>query len=118
MVKEKKDDSKFFGHPMFYEIVDELKTLHSVKNKQYATKDNHFGNFYRTGQLGMKLFNPVIENKALASAMGFMLKQIDGVYEMVGENKKDTVEELEDKFKDIAVYSIICMILIREGKKW
>jgi hypothetical protein len=34
---------------------------------------------------------------------------------MVGENKKNTVEQLEDKLLDIAVYSLLCIILNKEG---
>jgi len=35
---------------------------------------------------------------------------------MVGENKTGTVEAVEDKLKDIAVYAIIVMILYKENK--
>ena len=47
-------------------------------------------------------------------AMSLMAKQIDAVYEMVGENKENTVESIYIKFEDIAVYAILCIILYRE----
>jgi hypothetical protein len=109
-----KKSKKYYGHPKFYEILNKLADLHSKKNYQYATSDDPLANFKRCGFLCNKLIK--IENKPLAMAMFYMSKQIDAVYEMIGENKKDTIEEINDKFMDIAVYSIICMILNDEWK--
>ena len=102
------------GHPRFYEILNELAKLHDKKNAQYATTDNPLGNFYRVANLQSKLFKGSIKNKPLATALAFMSKQIDGVYEIVGEAKENTPDTLKDKLMDIAVYSVICMILIEE----
>jgi hypothetical protein len=119
MPEEKKtlefDPTQYYGDPMFYEIVEELKQLHSRKNFQYATQGNPLGNFERVGRLAKKLFKEHVPED-LGSAMLLMGKQIDAVYEMVGEGKSGTVEELEDKFKDMAAYSVICMILVRKAK--
>lgn len=103
------------GHPLFYKILEELADMHDKKNKQYASETEPLSNFDRTARTVSKLLNDKINNKKLAYAMTLMAKQIDAVYDMVGEGKKDTVEEIEDKFKDIAVYSIICMILSRDN---
>lgn len=110
------DPKKYYGHPTFYKIVEELKQLHSKKNFQYASQGNPLGNFERCGTLAHKLFKEHVP-KPLGAAMLLMAKQIDAVYDIVGEGKVGTLEALEDKFQDIAVYSIICMILIEEGKK-
>ncbi len=107
---------KYYGHPEFYKIVERLKQLHSDKNFQYASKENPLGNFIRTSNLASKLLKDNI-NKPLAMAMAFMAKQIDAVYDIVGENKENTVENIEGKFEDIAVYSILCIILYRERNK-
>jgi len=115
LIKDLKN-GKYYGHPGFYKIILEELELHSNKNKQYATQDDPLANFKRTGRLIKKLLKPNI-NPALASAMILMSKQVDAVYEMVGEGKKDTVEELEDKFKDISIYANLCIILLREIKK-
>ena len=106
----------YYGHPDFYKIVDELKELHSSKNRQYATPDNPLGNFERTGRMVKKLFKPEI-NERLAVLLCYVSKQMDGIIEIVGENKKNTTEALEDKLKDIATYSIIAIILSREAQK-
>lgn len=107
--------NKQYGHPKFYKILNELAELHSLKNYQYATTDNPLGNFYRASSLASKLFKDEI-NKPLAMALVYMSKQIDGVYEIVGEGKKGTVDSLNDKLKDIAIYSILCIILNEEKK--
>ena len=107
---------KYYGHPLFYKIVDELKELHSRKNRQYATVEKPLGNFERAGRMVKKLFKEEIDER-LAVLLCYMSKQIDGVIEIVGENKKNTTEALEDKLKDIAIYSIIAIILSREAQK-
>jgi len=109
-------EKKYYGHKDFYKIIDQIKELHSEKNKQYATTDDPLGNFRRASALCGKLLNPDIDNKPLAYALILMSKQVDGVYEMLGESKEGTVEEIEDKLMDIACYSILSIILRREGK--
>jgi len=104
------------GHPDFYKILDELKELHNKKNYQYASNKEPLGNFNRVGKLCHKvMLNPNISDN-LKVGMVQMAKQIDAVYDMVGENKIGTVEAVEDKLKDIAVYAIIVMILYKENK--
>jgi len=109
------DKSKFYGDPRFYDILKELADLHSRKNFQYASKGTPLGNFQRCGNLAGKLFKNHVP-KPLGIAMILMSKQIDAVYDIVGEGKVGTLEALEDKFRDMAVYSIICMILVEEDK--
>jgi len=107
----------YHGHPMFYKILDELKELHDKKNQQYASEKDPLSNFKRASALGEKLFNPNIKNKPLAYLLALVSKQIDCVYDIVGEGKENTIEELEDKLKDIATYAILAIILEREFKK-
>ena len=106
---------KYHGHPDFYKILDELKELHNKKNYQYANQTNPLGNFSRVSQLCSKLLKDTI-NKPLAIALINMAKQVDAVYDIVGEGKTDTIEAIEDKLKDIAVYAIISIILCKEKK--
>ena len=106
----------YYGHPMFYQIVEELKDLHSEKNRQYATKGNPLGNFERTGKMISKFLHPGV-NPTLASCLSLMSKQVDGIYEIVGEAKANTIDSLEDKLKDVAVYSIIAMIILAEARE-
>lgn len=104
------------GHPMFYEILNELAKLHSVKNADYATKADPLSNFNRVGHIIGKFLKPGV-NQSLAACLSLMAKQVDAVYEFVGEGKTHTFEALDDKLKDIAVYSVIAMIIAREAQK-
>jgi len=112
-MKKTKTPEDYFGHPLFYEIVENLKQLHSEKNRQYASKGDPLGNFYRVGRLLDKLLKDDV-SRPMAACMALVAKQIDGVYEIIGENKKNTVDSLEDKLQDIAVYAILAMIINRE----
>jgi hypothetical protein len=103
------------GHPEFYRVVEEISKLHDGKNRQYAMPDDPLGNFRRTGKIIAKMLKPGL-NPTLASCLAFMSKQVDGVYEIFGEDKKDTFDSLEDKLLDTAVYSIIGIILVREAR--
>ena len=106
---------EYSGHPEFYKILDKMKELHNRKNAQYATSKDPLGNFRRASALVEKLLNPKIKNKKLAYLLVLMSKQVDGVYEMLGESKEDTVEELNDKLMDIAIYAVLAMIIEKEG---
>ena len=101
---------QYRGHPRFYEILEELKVLHDRKNYQYSCDSDPLSNFKSAGKMVEKLFKPGI-NVPLATALVYMSKQIDGVINLVGESKTDTIEALEDKLMDIAVYAILCIIL-------
>jgi len=107
---------QYHGHPRFNAILDELRDLHSEKNRQYATQSDPLGNFRRTGKLISKLLKPEID-PTLASALILMSKQIDGVYEMVGDSKKGTFDSVIDKLRDVSVYSVIAQIIIEENEK-
>ena len=107
-------NKEYFGHPRFYTILAECAELHSKKNFQYATVDDPLGNFRRCGAMASKILKP--KNKALAICLAYISKQVDGVFEILGENKQGTVEELRDKLKDILTYSGIAIILEEEYK--
>jgi hypothetical protein len=92
-----------------------MKELHNRKNAQYASSKDPLGNFRRASTLAEKLINPKIKNKKLAYLLILMSKQVDALYEMLGESKEDTVEELEDKLLDVAIYSVLAMIIEKEG---
>ena len=107
------DKTKFYGHPMFYEILKDLANLHSIKNYQYAQKENPLSNFDESGELCKYLFKENI-NKPLAECLALNAKQITAVYSMIGTSKKNTEEQIDDKLRDCAVYFIIAMILWRQ----
>lgn len=105
-----------YGHPKFYKLLEEIADLHSRKNYQYATMADPLHNFTRTGEIIRKFLKPGIK-PALASCLSLMSKQVDGVYEIVGENKEGTVDSLRDKLMDVAVYSLIAIIIAEEKSR-
>ena len=98
------------GNPKFYEILEEIKKLYAEKNKQYATQVDCESNFKDGAFLLKKLYKDV-DRKELAYLLSLVSKQFLGVIEIVAENKQGTIESLKDKLQDIAIYSIIGMIL-------
>ena len=104
------------GNPKFYEILDKIKNLYAAKNAQYAIAGDTERNF-KDGAYLLKKFFKDIDNKELAYLISLVSKQYLGVIEIVAENKKGTIESLKDKFQDIAIYSIIAMILCEEDKQ-
>ena len=110
---------EYHGHPMFYQLLNEEQNLHDLKNRTYASKEEPLGNFERGGRLISKFLKDGI-NPTLAYCLVLMAKQIDGVYDMVGESKESQgfqlAESLHDKLRDISVYSKIAMIILAESK--
>lgn len=113
---------EFHGHPLFLKVLDELKQLHSEKNKQYATKDDPLGNFRRCSTSKKKLLNPSFSEdeyrRMSAYAILLASKQEDGACEIIAENKIGTVDSLYEKLRDVVVYYAICMVFekLREEK--
>ena len=94
------------GHPRFNTIVDQIKVLHSDKNFDYARGGDPLGNFKRVGDM--------LGTSAAEVAHAYMLKQVDAVswgYRQGGESK---VEGKIAKLRDIAVYSVLQMIMLEE----
>jgi len=105
---------KKYGHPMFYEILEELAKLHSRKNKDYASPEDPLQNFYRVAEWGKKynLITPGYE--PVKVAIIYALKQVDACLKLLGRNEKGGVEGIPERLRDIAVYSIIAEVLYRE----
>ena len=105
--------SQKHGHPRFYELLEELGDLHSRKNHDYATGGDPLGNFKRRRDLysrypGLDLSDPTVV--ALVDAM----KQLDAALWFKSNGHEAAVEGFSDRMKDIAVYSIIAMVLEEE----
>jgi len=102
------------GHPKIYELLQEIGELHDRKNTDYATSEDPLSNFHRVAEWGKK-YNLITEgNESTKVAVLYMLKQLDAVCKMLGADQKGTAESRRDKFRDIAVYSLIALILDEE----
>jgi len=98
---------KYYGHPQFYVIVEELKELHSRKNRDYAQKD--------------PLSNlKMCERGGLPAWKGVIVRLTDKISRLLTfmEREKYAVndESVEDSFRDTAVYAILGLILYQEAK--
>ena len=112
-MKEEKD---YGGHPLFKPVCEELVNLHGKKNHQYATKENPLDNFEEGAQFCKHLMSKDAKNKKLTYLLTLMAKQSLAVNKIVGSGQTDTLESVEDKLRDIAIYSIIGIIMCREKK--
>jgi hypothetical protein len=113
MADRKQELKRYYGHPLFNVILEEMKELHSVKNRQYATEDNPLGNFERTGRMMKEVLKEGVP-EALVSALWLASKQIDGAIQIIAHGKTNTPDTLEEKLRDAANYFIIAMIINRE----
>lgn len=104
------------GHPRFYEIMFELMGLHDRKNRDYASKEHPLQNFERVGDWGEK-YNLITQNyEATKTSVLYMLKQLDAALKLLGRNEVGEVEGVVKRLRDVAVYSVLTMILYEEGK--
>ena len=113
-------DSKFKGgHPRFSEICTKLMELHAKKNTDYAkgTKEGPLGNFQRTSII-QKLYPEMDWSSPFGVAMSYMLKQLDACFTLKAQKRESvTGEPVSARLTDIAVYSILGIILDEEERK-
>jgi len=98
---------KYYGHPDFYKLIKELKEIHSSKNHDYSGEGDPFKNF--------KLSE---ESMGIPAWKGCLIRISDKFSRLCNFAKKEKYEvkdeNIEDTLKDLAVYSLICIILYRE----
>ena len=95
------------GHPMFYELLEKMATIHSAKNHDYAEKENPLSNLSSSKRIGVEPWIATwirIQDK-ISRIEQFIKNQ--GVLEV-----KD--ESVEDTLIDLANYAILCLVLYRE----
>ena len=103
------------GHRDFYKIMFDLMDLHNRKNHDYASDENPLSNFDRVGELCDKYGIWEWEcSSALKVAAVYMLKQFDAFMNLMQTNKSALVEGVPERLKDVAVYSVLEMILFDE----
>lgn len=98
--------NKEWGHPRFYEILDEIAELHSNKNHDYAGEKDPLANFRECERLGLSAFQGCfvrMQDKYMR-LLNFIKS---GTFHVKGEGVIDTL-------RDLAVYSLIASILYEE----
>ena len=100
---------KQYGHPRFYELLDEIAELHSAKNHDYAGEGDPLRNLRACERMGMEPWIGVLVRlQDKASRLESFVKQ--------GQLKVKN-ESLVDTLMDNAVYSLLGIILFEEGSK-
>ena len=101
--------NKYHGHPDFYKLLDEIREIHSNKNHDYSGEGDPFRNF------------KLSENMNVPAWKGCLIRISDKFSRLCSFAKKEEFkvkdENIEDTLKDMAVYSLICIILYRERVK-
>ena len=101
-----------YGHPNFFDLLIEIADLHEVKNKAYG-RGNHFGNFRESERLGIQPWKGVmvrLTDKYTRACN--MTAEIDNPEYADARS----IEGLDDTLRDMAVYSMIACVLLREAK--
>lgn len=97
------------GHPMFYELLDRMREIHAAKNQDYGAGDP-LGNFKASADgLGISPFKGVLVR------MSDKWSRIQSIVKRGTHMVKD--ETIEDTLLDLAVYSILAIVIKRETEK-
>ena len=110
MFKEYEEEKvkKYYGHKDFYELLDRMKEIHSNKNHDYSGEGDPFRNFKMS------------ENMGIPAWKGCLIRMGDKYSRLCSFAKKEEYkvkdENIEDTLLDLAIYSVIGIILYRERK--
>lgn len=103
------------GHPSFIKKVLWDISTHSGKNHDYAAGGDPLGNFRRVATLLSNYPNFPLATEC-GIAMVYMLKQLDAVLWNMSQGHTLKIESLEDRLRDITIYSLILRCMLDDGK--
>ena len=95
------------GHPVFYELLQKMADIHSVKNQDYG-QGNPLGNFMESQKFGI---NPFMGVLVRMSDKWSRVCSLVNKANMEGEVKD---ESIEDTLIDLANYAILALVIKRE----
>ena len=99
---------KGHGHPRFYELLDYIADLHDRKNSNYASDGDPLSNLR------------LCESFGVPATIGTMVRMSDKWSRLteLTKGKQDRVgESMTDTLMDMAIYSLLEIILIEERDK-
>lgn len=93
------------GDPRFHALLDEIGKLHDRKQEDYGADHDPFANVRASGEFGV------------APWIGALVRLNDKVTRLKQFSRKGVLanESAEDSMLDIAVYSLIALVLYREA---
>lgn len=93
----------------FDEILQKMKKIHDSKNSDYSDEKNSLSNFYLSEIAGIPAWK------------GCLVRMFDKIARLGNFAKKEQYEVKDESFEDtaidLAVYSILLILLYRESKK-
>jgi hypothetical protein len=92
------------GDPRFYALLEEIASLHSRKNHDYAPDDDPLYNFRRAARVGVEPWRGVLTR---------MTDKWSRIEEL-SKGKTPQNESLRDSLVDNAIYSLLAIILLEE----
>jgi hypothetical protein len=93
------------GHPRFYELITEICELHDRKNADYAKDSDPLSNFRQAEGFGIPAWKGVLVR---------MSDKWSRIQEL-SNGKSPQNESLRDSLIDLAVYSLIDVILLEDA---
>lgn len=100
------------GHPEFYELLDQMRETHDRKNADYAGDVDPFKNFRLCESIGIDVADGVLVR--MCDKWSRITTLVEKEHRGQGAQVLD--ESIEDTLMDLAVYSLIAIILRRERK--
>jgi predicted nucleotide modification protein, DUF1599 family len=97
------------GHPMFHELLNEMRRIHNAKNADYGD-GKQLGNFQEAEGFGVSAFQGVLIR---ISDKYSRIKSLSKKDNMAGEVRD---ESIEDTLIDLANYAILAIVVRRESK--
>jgi hypothetical protein len=93
-------------NPAFVALIEEIKALHESKNHDYAEDADPLSNLRRAEAMGVPAFK------------GVLVRLTDkwSRIEQLSNGKEPKHESLRDSLIDNAVYSLLAILLLDEGK--
>lgn len=92
------------GHPEFLKLLDEMRELHCRKAADYGRGADPFANVRASAEFGIPAW------------VGVMIRAGDKLHRIKSfvANGSLKNESVEDSLKDLAAYSLIALVLLRE----
>lgn len=107
-IKKIKKLKYFQGDPIFYELILESIELHARKNHDYAIDGDPLSNLRACEALGISAYK------------GVLIRLQDKYSRLIELSRKEAAvkeESVEDTLKDMAIYSLLAITLLRRDKK-
>jgi len=95
------------GHPRFHELLEEIRELHNKKNADYSEENNPLSNFYMCEKFGIPAWKGCLVR---------ISDKTSRIFRLATKGKVEVKDEsIIDTLKDLAVYSLICIILYEQA---